>query len=37
LIARQKSVRFLDFPKGNNHYFRLAATDFAVAKSAGDQ
>ena len=29
--------RFSDFPKENNRIFRLAATDFAGAKSTGDR
>jgi hypothetical protein len=28
---------FSDFPKEYNRMFRLTATDFALAKSAGDQ
>ena len=28
---------FSDFPKENNRIFRLAATDFAGAKSTGDR
>jgi hypothetical protein len=36
LIARRKSAIF-GFPEGKYPYFRLTATDFSGAKSAGDQ